>query len=409
MLPNNEIFQLKNTPGEETKDRHSLRLLYLILNSISLGIIVSDIRGKIIYWNDPLLKHLDLTSDPLYANDIDLIIKHIYNNSIFEKAPEDRIEKLIQTKEKNFDGIFSFKGSKNLTLLSYPLHTQQNVYRVWIFSDITVNLSGETPDQTSKTDNIELNDQKLIFLANINRELESNLEKIIKEKNSRDVLLSVIAHDLKSPFQGLLGSFDVLSESFDELDKDEIKKYISYGKSSLHDLYSLIEKLLEWSRLVMGQIKFNQTKCNLYHEMISVINQSNAAIIKKQIRIVNNMNDDLDTLADENMINTIFRNFLSNAIKFSRRGGTVTLTSEKKYNFIIISFTDEGVGIDNETKDKLFDLAEHYSAKGTEDEEGSGLGLVLCKEMADWHNGSISFESEIGKGTTFHLTLPMLS
>jgi signal transduction histidine kinase len=142
--------------------------------------------------------------------------------------------------------------------------------------------------------------------------------------------------------------------------------------------------------------------------MMNAVDFYKIQLKQKEITVVNLMNKKLVTLADENMVNTIFRNLLSNAIKFSKRNGVITLTSELKGNNINISIADNGIGMSDETKELIFDFSKHYTMKGTEEERGSGIGLLICKELMTWHNGNISFESELGKGTTFTLIFPLL-
>ncbi|MCK9281792.1 MAG: HAMP domain-containing histidine kinase [Melioribacteraceae bacterium] len=236
--------------------------------------------------------------------------------------------------------------------------------------------------------------------------LEKEIEELIVDKTSKEVFISIIAHDLKSPFQGLLGINDLLLSSLDQLDKEEIKEYIKYMRTSIDSIYSLVDKLLQWSRVLINQMPFNITKCNLYEEMNGAILLYNTALRIKEITILNNIDINSYCYSDENMLNTIFRNLISNAIKFSPKVSAIETGSIKTDSAIIVWVKDYGVGISNENKEKLFRLDQHFSMTGTNDETGSGLGLLLCQELLKKNSGKIWFETELGSGSIFYVSLP---
>lgn len=390
--------------------QYNIRFLQKILNSIDLGLIISDNNGDFVYWNNNVLELLDLSVNDLTNKNIFDLIEYIKSSSELEVSLSSSLTALVYAEEKILNTIFKFGNNKQLALRTYPLSSAQNVYRQWIFWDITAKYeTGSFSEILTTEDEIQLYKQKATTLAQINSQLEKSIDKLTKEKNEREILLSIIAHDLKSPFQGLLGTFSALNSCFDELPKEEIKTYMTYAQSSVKRLYSLVDGLLEWSRLILGQVKFNQTQCNLHFTMLSVINQLKIQLEEKQISIINLMEDKLETMADENMVTSIFRNLISNAIKYSKRNSKITLSSEVKNGFISISIKDEGIGMSEDVKESIFKPSRHSTTRGTEEEEGSGFGLLLCKEMVEWHNGSITFESEPGKGTTFTLNFPLIS
>jgi len=239
-----------------------------------------------------------------------------------------------------------------------------------------------------------------------NDQLEES-EKALRELNSgKDKYFTILAHDLKSPFHGLLGFSSVLMNDFDNLTEDEKKEYITDINTSTKSIYNLIENLLMWSRLQTGKIEFKISKLNLNSVLEKVINLLKSSANRKSIKIINSVNENETVFADENMLASILQNLISNSIKFSRTDGEIEIKSNKIDGYYEISVSDSGVGIKNENLDKLFRFEEHLTTRGTESEEGSGLGLILCQEFVKRHNGKISVESEIDKGSKFVFTIP---
>lgn len=229
----------------------------------------------------------------------------------------------------------------------------------------------------------------------------------LKELNaSKDKFFSIIAHDLKSPFLGLLGFSNLLSKNLDELSKEEIHKYANYINKSTRSVYELIEQLLAWSRLQTGRIEFSPKLINLKEICENTINVLSGNSRGKNIDLINDIAADISVKADENMLRSILHNLISNAIKFTDKGGMVKINATKLNETISITISDTGLGIKKTDIERLFRLDEHITTKGTGGEEGTGLGLVLCKEMIAKHNGNIFVESEIGKGSKFTFTLP---
>ena len=229
----------------------------------------------------------------------------------------------------------------------------------------------------------------------------------LKEINAgKDKFFSIIAHDLKSPFLGLLGFSNVLSKNLDELSTEEIKKYAGYINKATRSIYELIEQLLAWSRLQTGRVEFSPKKINLNEICENTFNVLLNNARGKNIELVDELLPETFVNADENMTRSVLHNLISNAIKFSNRGGVIKIKAEKQGDFLAVSVIDFGVGMKNADLGKLFRLDEQLTTKGTAGEEGTGLGLVLCKEMVGKHNGHIHAESEIGKGSKFTFTLP---
>lgn len=251
---------------------------------------------------------------------------------------------------------------------------------------------------------IEEYNEKLIEseyrLKKTNRDLAtSNKEK--------DKFFSIIAHDLKSPFGGLLGLLDLLNDDAQEFDESQKKEMIKALFDSARNVYRLLENLLEWSRVQLESTKFKPDI--IYPGQITdgIFGALGAQASNKKITLSNNITRDLSLYADSMMIGTIIRNLLSNAIKFTNAGGKIEISAKSDDNEVEFCVEDNGIGMDETVKSKLFRINEHVTNPGTADELGTGLGLILCKEFAEIHGGKIWAESEIGGGSRFYFSIPV--
>ena len=224
---------------------------------------------------------------------------------------------------------------------------------------------------------------------------------------NRDNFFSIIAHDLRSPFNGFLNMTELLAEGIEEFSKEELSEISKEMYKTSLNLFKLIENLLDWARMQKGQIEYKPKEiniCDLVNESLSAINQRAA---QKGITISNEVAEDLKINADEKMISTVLRNLISNAVKFTRRDGEVTIASDlSDSKEVIISVKDNGVGISVNDINKLFRMEEKVKSIGTDGEPSTGLGLLLCKEFIEKHCGRIWVESEEGKGSTFYFSIP---
>ena len=245
----------------------------------------------------------------------------------------------------------------------------------------------------------------------LNEQLKTQKEIISKDIQTKDKFFSIIAHDLRTPFNSILGFSELLVTQFDEFNNDEQKEYINIIHDNAEKIYKLVENLLLWSRSQRGILKFNPEEINIYSlsETITEIFKGQAE--NKSITIINKISKKNIITADKGMLATILRNLISNAIKFTTKGGEIILDSENiktknEQYFIEITINDSGVGISEEIQKDLFNIAKNVSTEGTENELGTGLGLILCKEFAEKHGGKINVKSKLGKGSEFILLLP---
>jgi len=245
-----------------------------------------------------------------------------------------------------------------------------------------------------------------IELRQANKTIEKQNNELVKINNEKDKFFSIIAHDLRSPFTGLLSLTQMLAEEFEDFTKEEMVRTINSLKESASILYKLLENLLSWSLIKRGLMEFNFEKLNLYYAVNSNLEILEQRAIQKKIALINNTDPEIFVYSDKNIIYTVLRNLISNSVKFTPSGGSVTVNSQDLKNKIEISVKDTGIGISEVDLHRLFKIDEKVSNKGTEGEPSTGLGLLLCKELIEKNNGEIYVKSEIGKGSEFAFTLP---
>lgn len=240
-----------------------------------------------------------------------------------------------------------------------------------------------------------------------NQHLQLQKEKLTELNQTKDKFFSIIAHDLKSPFNALLGFLEVLENEFDVMSEPEKIDIIKILHESSENTYNLLINLLDWSRSQRGLIQNQPGILQLSENADKVIGLLNHKAIKKEHNIQNLILPSHLVYADPNLTQTVFINLINNAIKFTPRKGTIILNSVEKNGFIEISVTDNGIGIPKDKIDGLFDIHSDFNRKGTENEIGTGLGLKMFKEFVETMGGAISAVSEENKGTTFTFSLPV--
>ena len=238
------------------------------------------------------------------------------------------------------------------------------------------------------------------------KELFSAKEELELINSNKDRFFSIIAHDLRSPFIALMGISEMISEDMDSMSVGEVKEMTGAIYHSAQNLNKLIENLLNWSHLQMGTFKVSPKIINLKEISVNVVNILQLSAKEKNITIQDNIAE-ISLFADEDCAKTILRNLVNNAIKFTERGGEIKLSSKLNKELVEIIVEDNGVGIREEVLGKLFSITEKISEEGTEKEVGTGLGLILCKELVEKNNGKIWVESELGRGSKFVFTLPV--
>ena len=248
-------------------------------------------------------------------------------------------------------------------------------------------------------------DQKTILLKNTR--IQEDKLKLEELNVTKDKLFSIIAHDLRSPFNSILGFSELLIKNTKDFDVAKTEKYLEIINSSAKNTLTLLDNLLNWAKTQTGQIKCKPEKINLGVIIKEVLETFSSISKNKNITLNFIQSDTIEVYSDVNMLKTVLRNLICNAIKFTHPKGTIKISIIQNQNNIEITISDNGVGMNKETQRKLFKIDPTIIATGTAAEKGSGLGLILCKEFVEKLQGKIWVESELGKGSDFKFTLPL--
>lgn len=248
-----------------------------------------------------------------------------------------------------------------------------------------------------------------------NRIKEDRKKEILKKKNieleqanaTKDRFISILGHDLRGPFNSILGLAELLVENIDEYDKAKIKEFVDAIYDTSNETFILLSNLLEWSKIQRDKSPFNPTKISILNVVEKSLNPMKQAARDKKIEVVLMVADSLQIEADEPMLYTIIRNLVNNAIKFTPENGQVIISATATKSKMEISIADTGVGMGQDAIQSLFKLDKSKTSLGTKGEKGTGFGLLLCKEFVDKHKGNIHVESEQGKGTRFTIRFPI--
>lgn len=237
--------------------------------------------------------------------------------------------------------------------------------------------------------------------AIIHRQIE-----LVEINTAKDKFFSLISHDLRSPFSGLLGYAGILKTDYDGLTKEEIKSYVYEMLVIIEKIHVFLEDLLAWSRVQVGKVELKPENIDLRNFVDGIIDFLKNEALKKNISIINKIVEKTSVVADNNTLRSILYNLMTNALKFSNAGSEIKIYTTETDKEITISVKDNGVGISKEDQEKLFRMDVLFSTSGTASERGTGLGLILVHDLIAKNNGRISVESEIGKGSIFSITLP---
>jgi len=329
---------------------------------------------------------------------------------------------------QSFTSVFGYEkkevvGKTTLDLKLWIIESQREIIRKQLIRDKRVKnkevkfylKSGEVIDTQFSASLIEIYDETIILSEIIDvtarkkaeQSLKENEEKLRESVATKDKFFSIIAHDLRSPFNGILGISKILEKDHKILDDEQREMMIRMLNDSVKSTFNLLENLLSWSRAQSQTLSFNPEKLYLKLLVYDTISDFQAAAEQKNIKISENVTDDIVVFADKNMFKAVLRNLVSNAIKFSNQDGRIIIESVKHAYFMEISVKDEGVGIPQGKIDDLFRIEKDTSTLGTKNEKGTGLGLILCKEFVEKHGGKIWVDSIIGKGSAFHFTIPL--
>ncbi|MCX6255304.1 MAG: PAS domain-containing sensor histidine kinase [Bacteroidia bacterium] len=351
-----------------------------LIRHLPQRIFIKDRNSKYLLCNDNLSKDLGINPKEIVGKD-DFAF---YSRELAEKYRKDDHQVMSEGVQKEFEEKYTILGQERWTHVSkvpYRDANDQIVGVLGIFEDITERKLAE--------EEIKLKNE---LLQAINAE--------------KDKFFSIIAHDLRGPLSAFVAATKILTEEIQTMNIEEIKEITLSMKTSAGNIYGLLENLLEWSRLRRDGMDFVPEKLNLKNKIGECIDVLSESARKKEIEIAISIPDELEVYADNHMFDSVIRNLISNAIKFTPVGGRVSVAADCNNDHSIeVKINDSGIGMTPELKSKLFLLNEKTNRNGTEGEPSTGLGLLLCKEFIEKHGGKIWVESEVGKGSTFSFTL----
>ena len=409
--------------------------------------------------NHSFAKFLGKTKDQLINKKVSSIFNTLEKNwlKIFASVDKSGEQSSFESYGFEFDKhyfVTAWKISKNLLGISYTDITPQNIEkgkRATELNIANIELENQSREKGKRADELKIANIELVFqkeekakraaesviskitfaqqseeneklseeliIANLAVALQSELivAKEKAEKNeiqlrelnaTKDKLFSIIAHDLQSPFNSILGFSELLIENLKNYEVTEVEKFLNNINLSAKNTLVLLSNLLNWAKSQIGQINFKPEKIVLSSIIQEILELSSASAKNKNILLNHIQSEKIVAFADINMIKTVLRNLISNAIKFTNSNGEINVSAIQNAKFIEIAVSDNGVGMNEEAQNKLFRLETNETTTGTANEEGSGLGLILCKEFIEKHNGEIWVESKLGQGSVFKFKFP---
>ena len=252
---------------------------------------------------------------------------------------------------------------------------------------------------------IDIKKENLLLKKTL-QQLQKENEELVELNRSKNGLLSIISHDLKNPFGALLNMSEFLATETDDMERTEIGEFAQAINFSAKILYKFFNDLLEWSKLQNGIVNVNPITLDVRAVVENIFTLLNITAMSKGVSLVNKIPQETKLNGDLNMVTSIINNLVTNAIKFTNAGGSVIVQAQELDGFVELAVVDDGVGMGENVLEKIFKLNKHITNNGTENEGGSGLGLVITKDLINRHGGKIWVKSRKGSGTSFHFTLP---
>jgi signal transduction histidine kinase len=319
-------------------------------------------------------------------------------------------EYTLYVKGCNNDGRWNETGV-NLSIIIYPPWWKSKAaYAAYILMLVVVVFLFIKIRERSHTRELSILEEKVRLRTHLIEEQKSEIVTKNEELNelnaAKDKFFSIIAHDLRNPFNAITGLTDILLINLDNLDITKLQKTLENIKGSSEQAHELLENLLLWARSQTGTISFRQVPIDLKIQAEESIELVALQAARKNISIISDFKTDGLISGDVNMMNTILRNLLTNALKFTPRNGEVRVGIFQNNGFYILSIKDNGIGIPADKLKNLFSIDTAHKTKGTDQEPGTGLGLILCKEFIEKHGGRLEVESEVGKGSEFRVIIP---
>ncbi len=331
-----------------------------------------------------------------------------YNDSLYNQertASVLEMQTRFETEAKEKE-IQLLRKDNQISILEVERHKTFQKYLILSLSLLIVLIIVVFYNLRSRKKNNKLLSEKNFQLELANQKLVESEQNLRELNATKDKFFSIIAHDLKNPFNALLGFSELLEHNFDSYSREETKEYINVIYETSQSLFKLLDNLLQWSRTQTGSITYHPSSIELYPIIRQEVELLQVNADRKRIKVKILVDERTTAFADKIIISSVIRNLLNNAIKFTDINGRVEIWARESFENIEVSVSDSGIGIEPDDIDKLFRLDSTLTTKGTANEEGTGLGLLLCKEFVEKNNGKIWVTSKKGKGSTFYFTLP---
>jgi PAS domain S-box-containing protein len=387
---NNKIIGIVYNSYDITLQKRNEEALIEVSANVSLTARIAKIanfvwyeKGDFFYWSDDFFRFFGL--EPYEIE----ITMESFNDFLFPENYDFIKDNFHRVRKEKIVSDFEFKFRKKNGEIGYarsvasPLFDSNgNIEKIIVLlQDIT---------------SIKINEDKL-----------TEYSKILENENkAKDKYFSIIAHDLRSPFTGLIGLTEVLSTNLDYLSSEEIKEIATELHKSAKNIYNLLNSLLEWSRIQRGKIKYQKVEIPFLYLVEKVLDIFKNNIEIKNIKLIKTVNPDMIINSDSYVLELVLRNLISNAVKFVDYGGIIEISSELKDSLVFVSVKDNGIGIPEKEVENIFKLDKIFTRKGTTGETGNGLGLLLCKEHLERIGGNIYFSSIEDKGSVFTFFVP---
>ncbi len=371
----------KKREAAEKTLRESESKLRTIINNVPTMIFVKDKNNKYIHVNNA------------FSNKTTLMENELINKTVYDFFPQEIAEKMDAEDKSVIANGEPILGIEEL------VDTREGKKWFLVSKVPFIDENGKVSGVVGVADDITLRKQA-------EEKLKESEQKLRELNASKDRFFSIIAHDLRSPFSALLGYAEILN-SEEQIEQDDIKSFVTTIHSLGKSILDLLENLLTWAKVQLNGIDYSPECFSISEVIDNNIKLFKLVAEKKRINLLFTNNKDVKVFADKEMTNTVVRNLISNAIKFTRSSGNVIIDLEDKNRFAHISILDTGVGMNAEQVQQLFKIDKRASSLGTEGEKGSGLGLVLCKEFVEKNGGEIFVESIPNHGSKFSFTIPL--
>lgn len=386
----------------------------ILIEKMHEGAVTLNEDGIILYCNSYFAKLMNLPLQKILGTNFEKFI----NASLREHFAFLLKSRANAFKEELY--LYAADSKKIPVLMTINSFLLENISVVSIiFTDLTIQkesqkaLESRTTQLEHKNRALNKANEELAFQIGEREKRETEIRAANKELKhllqlnaDKDLFMSILAHDLRSPFNGLLGLSELLIESIHEPDVELTENLANHINISAQNAFTLLEDLLMWTRSQSGKIPYERQKLNFTDLCTTIIETIFPNPDSKNITVNFAKTDDIIVFADFDMLKTVLRNLISNAVKFTNPGGKIDVSANQDKVNVTITVTDNGTGMNPETVNKLFDGKLH-STKGTANESGTGLGLFLCKEFVKKHGGKIWAESIEGKGSSFYFTIPV--